>query len=323
MEKDSYRAHSRCAARSVPEPSSKVLLELGRRVRAARTRRAMTRRALADASGLSMSYLARMEGDGCNISLLLLERVASALGVQVVDLLTPDSPQAIEIGLLVQLLERLPTAAVADLRAELSQRFGHAAAARSRRVALLGLHGVGKSTVGSRLAARLNVPFVELNSVIERQAGMSVGEVFLMYGQSGFRRYEQQALEHVIDRYAALVLATGGGLVAEPATHERLLGAFHTVWLYAKPEDYWARVTAQGDRRLTRRRAEVMANLKAILRERETLYRRSDTHVDTSGRSVDEVVEEALQRVASASRLTDDARRRQPPTRPMRTREQE
>jgi XRE family transcriptional regulator, aerobic/anaerobic benzoate catabolism transcriptional regulator len=281
-----------------PTPRTALALTLGERVREARSQRALSRRALAEASGVSLSYLARLESGDCNISVLLLERLADTLGVRVVDLLTPQSPQAVELALLQPLLQRLPVQELAALRSQLMHQLGEAPVPGHRRVALVGLRGVGKSTVGPLLAQRLARPFVELNRVIEKLAGLPVNEVFMLYGQAGFRSYEKQALEWVVQRHDAVVLATGGGLVAEAGTYQLLLDNFHAVWMRARPEDYWSRVTAQGDRRLTRRKAEVMANLVNILREREPLYRRSPTHVDTSGRSVAEVVDEIAARLS-------------------------
>jgi XRE family aerobic/anaerobic benzoate catabolism transcriptional regulator len=159
---------------------------------------------------------------------------------------------------------------------------------RRQRIALIGLRGAGKSTLGAKLAATLRIPFVELDREIERLAGMSLASLFDLYGQSAYRRYERRALESVIDSYDRAVIATGGSLVSEPATFDLLLSACFTVWLTARPEEHMSRVMAQGDLRPMAENTEAMDDLRRILEGRAALYSKADVAVETAGKSVDQ-----------------------------------
>jgi XRE family aerobic/anaerobic benzoate catabolism transcriptional regulator len=271
------------------EPQDVEFLQrLGERVREARARRGMTRKILAHDSGVSERYLAQLESGQGNSSILVLRQIAQALGLPLADLLRDESERSVELVLTQQFLKRLPPDKLAELRAQLLQDFGAAAADRRKRIALIGLRGAGKSTLGARLAAELGVPFIELDREIEADAGTSLHEVFLLHGQAGYRRYERRALERILERGTPCVIATGGSIVSEPATYDLLLSTCFTVWLKAAPEEHMGRVAAQGDYRPMAGNDEAMEDLRRILNGREALYGQADRTVDTAGRSVEE-----------------------------------
>ena len=248
---------------SPAQQESAYLAQLGDRVRSWRNGHGMTRKALATASGVSERYLAQLEAGEGNISVLLLRRVARAMGVQV-DSLVRDAPDN---------------------------------APARRRVALLGLRGAGKSTLGAKLAASLGVPFVELDSEVEREAGAKLGEVFAMYGQEAFRRFERRALERVLRTHEGAVIAAGGSLVTDPDTYRLLLDNCHTVWLKAKPEEHMNRVMAQGDMRPFKGRSAAIDEIRKLLTERDYLYSRADATVETSGKPLKSSLEELRAKV--------------------------
>jgi XRE family aerobic/anaerobic benzoate catabolism transcriptional regulator len=219
----------------------------------------------------------------------------------------PERP--VELALLVESLDRLAPAALAQARRLLAEAFGTGAAERRRRVALIGLRGAGKSTLGRRLAAAEGVPFIELDREIERDSGVALGEIFQLYGQAAFRRYERRSLEAVIERHPAAVIATGGSLVSEPGTFELLLAACFTVWLTARPEEHMNRVIAQGDTRPMADNAEAMADLRRILAGREALYAKADATVDTAGRTIEESLAALRAAIVETGerRIDDDA----------------
>ena len=223
------------------------LSRLGERVRGWRTEHAMTRKTLALASGVSERYLAQLEAGQGNISVLRLRKVAQAMGVPVESLVREEAPQ-------------------------------------DKCIALLGLRGAGKSTLGRKLAASLEIPFVELDGEVEKEAGVALGEVFAIYGQEAFRRFERRALERVLSRQDRAVIATGGGLVTDPGSYELLLERCHCIWLKASPEEHMARVIAQGDMRPFKGRSAALKEIRKLLEDREKLYARADAVVDTSGK---------------------------------------
>jgi XRE family aerobic/anaerobic benzoate catabolism transcriptional regulator len=189
----------------------------------------------------------------------------------------------------VQSLTRLEPKQLAQARNLMAESFGAAMERdRRQRIALIGLRGAGKSTLGARLAAALGIPFIELDREIERLAGMSLAALFDLYGQSAYRRYERRALESVIETHDRAVIATGGSLVSEPATFDLLLAACFTVWLTARPEEHMSRVMAQGDLRPMADNAEAMEDLRRILDGRAVLYSKADVTVETAGKSVDQ-----------------------------------
>jgi XRE family aerobic/anaerobic benzoate catabolism transcriptional regulator len=168
------------------------------------------------------------------------------------------------------------------------REFGHDDAVRRKRIALIGLRGAGKTTLGSLLAKDLQVPFIELDQEIEQEAGLPLSEIFTLYGQAGYRRRERRCLEKALKEHERAVIAVGGGVVSEDETFNLLLTRCHTVWLKAAPEEHMARVVAQGDLRPMAGNAEAMADLKHLLVVREPLYRKADAIVDTSGQTTEE-----------------------------------
>ncbi|MBV8370570.1 MAG: helix-turn-helix transcriptional regulator [Candidatus Eremiobacteraeota bacterium] len=268
------------------------LSALGDRVRELRARRGMTRKILAKDSGVSERYLAQLETGQGNASLAILRRIARALDVPLQALIAdaPDDPA--ELTQAVELLRRLGPEQLGEAHALLLKSFGAVdAEARARRIALTGLRGAGKTTLGSALAERLGVPFIELDREIERESGVSLATIFDFYGQAGFRRMERRCLDRIIEERPRFVLATGGSIVSEPATYERLLAACYTIWLKAAPAEHMERVVAQGDMRPMAGNRESMADLQRILTGREPLYRRADAEVDTSGKPASEALE--------------------------------
>jgi XRE family aerobic/anaerobic benzoate catabolism transcriptional regulator len=279
-------------AKSVGDP---FLLRLGEKVRTVRSRRGMSRKILARHSDVSERYLAQLEAGEGNCSIQLLRRIAEALNVPVADLVDDRPERPLEAMLLDQFLGRMSPAEIAEARELLIGRFGGPSAAMRRsRIALIGLRGGGKSTIGGLLAERLGVLFVELDRVIEQKSGMPVGEMIEMFGQETFRQAERKALEGVLHDNERLVLATGGGLVTEPASFELLLTSCMTVWVRADPEEHMQRVIAQGDLRPMADNARAMDDLVSILRSREPLYAKADFVLDTAGktpaRSTDELM---------------------------------
>lgn len=290
----------------LPDPDEALLRRLGERVRNARNRRGMTRKALSAESGVSERFLAQLEAGLGNVSIARLQRIAAAMALPLHELVRDDEAQPVERGLIEERLARLDPAQLATVRAWLQQQFGRPAA-RHGRIALIGLRGAGKTAVGSALAARLDVPFVQLNRLAEEAAGMTLQEVFDLLGQAAFRRLERQCLERLVATHERCVVETGGGVVADAATFELLLSRCFTVWLRARPEEHMARVVAQGDSRPMAASREAMADLRRILAVRVPLYEKADVAVDTSGRTLDEVVDEVARLAAPDASAFDIA----------------
>ncbi|MGH9744740.1 MAG: helix-turn-helix transcriptional regulator [Candidatus Acidiferrales bacterium] len=269
-----------------------TLKSLGSSVRQARARRGMTRKLLARDSGVSERYLAQVEAGRGNISVLILRRLAKALNVSA-DVLLAEGPEPpVELVHSVEFLRRLSLDDLRIARQMLLHQFGGIdPAARHRRIALIGLRGAGKSTLGAALAASLEMPFVELDKVVEQESGLTLSLIFDFRGQGGFRQLERQCLDSVIQRYPCFILATGGSLVSEPGTFERLLSGCFTVWVKASPEEHMERVIAQGDMRPMSDNRDAMSDLRRILAEREVLYSKADIQLDTTGRTVEESLE--------------------------------
>ena len=284
-------AGERRAKRPETETNEAYLAALGERVRAWRVRRGMTRKLLARDSGVSERYLAQLEAGRGNVSILLLRQIAEAMNTPLAELVREGPEPPVELSLLLQQLQRLAPEQLSEARGALARRFGQDEGRRGR-IALIGLRGAGKSTLGAALAKRLTLPFVQLDALVEEAAGMRLDEVFDLLGQAAFRRLEREALERAIAAHPRLVLETGGGLVAEAETYERLLASCFTVWLRASPAEHMGRVAAQGDFRPMAGNREAMADLKRILEGRDQLYAKADAQLDTSGRSVRDCVEE-------------------------------
>jgi XRE family aerobic/anaerobic benzoate catabolism transcriptional regulator len=272
---------------------------LGEKVREARARRGMTRRLLAEASNVSERYLALLESGRGNISILLLRQIALALGLPLEDLLRENGDRPAELILIEQFLARLPRQRLVRVRERLLREFGAGMSERQGRVALIGLRGAGKSTLGALLAEDLQVPFIELDREIEREAGTSLSEIFLLYGQQGYRRYERRCLEKLIEANDGCVIATGGSIVSEPATYDLLLAACYTIWLKADPEEHMARVIAQGDTRPMAGNKQAMEDLRHILRSRAGLYGQADATIDTAKRTVKQSLKDLKRAIAA------------------------
>lgn len=268
-----------------------TLAELGARVRAWRARRGVTRKQLAADSGLSERFLADVEGGKGNVSINSLEAAARALNITILDLLQ-DSPRP-ALARVHGLVGRLDDAQLDHAHTLLASTFGLAdAKGRDQRIALVGLRGAGKTTLGSQLATQRGVPFVELDREIEREAGTSMNEILLLHGQAGYRRYERRALLRIAEEHAeGVVMTTGGSIVSERETFDLLQSHFYCVWVKASPEEHMSRVVAQGDMRpFTAAHGEnamneALEDIKRILASREALYARADAVVDTAARS--------------------------------------
>ena len=267
------------------------LAGLAERARRLRASHGVTRKTLARESGVSERYLAQLEGGRGNVSILLLRQIADALAAPLEDLIVPARDTGGDLAHAVGLLRRLSSEDLAAADRWLTRTYADDDTERGRRIALIGLKGAGKSTVGRRLAERLGVPFVELDDEISRTAGLTLPDLFDLYGQGGFRRLEREALDRVIAAHDAAVIAVGGGLVSDIAVFDRLLGACRTVWLKASPADHMARVVAQGDLRPMADNRQAMADLQHILDARSALYARADIEVSTTGKTVEESVE--------------------------------
>ena len=267
---------------SLREP---LLAALGERVRLLRARAGLTRKALAKSSGVSERHLANLELGVGNASVVVLAQIAAALDCQASQLLADEGSHSPERLLIDAMLHGRSEDDLAHVRQTLADVFDEApsGATRHRRIALIGLRGAGKSTLGQMLAEVLELPFVELTPEIERVAGCSVNEIQNLLGQAAYRRYARRALEEVIAKNADVVIATPGGIVSDAATYKLLLSQCLTVWLKATPEEHMQRVVAQGDLRPMAGNREAMEDLKRILASRAALYGKAQLILDTSG----------------------------------------
>jgi len=266
---------------------------LGDRIRDARARRGMTRKILARDSKVSERYLAQLETGQGNISIVLLRQISHAMSLPLADLVREEPDRPVELALLIQTLDRLRPKELSQARKLLTDAFRTVVESeRRQRIALVGLRGAGKSTLGVQLAKLKDVPFIELDREVERESGTTLSEVFDLYGQSVYRRYERRALENAIERHDRAVIATGGSIVTEPATFDLLLSACFTVWLTAAPEEHMSRVVAQGDYRPMAGNDEAMDDLRRILASRNALYAKADAMVDTAGKTVAQCLRE-------------------------------
>ena len=279
------------------DPRDPFLTALGERVRSLRARRGMTRRALSQASDVSERHLANLELGVGNASILVLRQVCHALDCQLAELLGDETATAPEWLLIRDLLRGRADDDLRRAREALTALFGQSgpADARSQRIALIGLRGAGKSTLGKMLADDLDVPFVELNQEIERVAGCGLAEIHNLLGASAYRRYERRALEETIQLYPDAVIATPGGVVSDPANYNLLLGHCYTVWLKATPDEHMSRVLAQGDMRPMSGNREAMDDLKRILAERAAFYGKADLAFDTGHKPLAQAHDELRQ----------------------------
>ena len=269
---------------------SPFLLALGERVRTLRSRKGMTRRAVALSAEVSERHLANLEYGTGNVSVLVLLQVAQALQCSLAELLGDVTTSSPEWLLIRELLSQRTEADLRRARMQLVEMFGEGGSAQARqaRIALIGLRGAGKTTLGQRLAKDLGYPFIELSREIEQFAGCKISEIHNLYGANAYRRYERRALEEAIQIYPEVVIATPGGLVSDSANFNLLLSHCTTVWLQADPQDHMGRVAAQGDMRPMAASREAMEDLKRILEGRSAFYSKADLRVNTSGRSEDE-----------------------------------
>jgi len=266
---------------------------LGERIRRLRALRGMSRRRLAEAAGISERYLAQLEAGKGNVSILVLRRIAEAVGLPAEELVRDGPEPTPEYGLLLAHLKRLDAAGIASVYTMVTGA-GGAPEDNRQRIALVGLRGAGKTTVGAALGRRLSMPFIELVQEIEREASMSIGELLATESQARYRALERQALEHITARFERVIVATGGSLVSEGATYEALRRDYVTLWLRAEPADHMQRVMAQGDTRPMADNDQAMEDLKRILAERGPLYAFADHSVSTSGKDLQATLEEVL-----------------------------
>lgn len=265
------------------------LVALGQRVRDLRARRGLTRKAVAVAAGVSERHLASLEHGEGNASILVLLQVSGAVQCTLAELMGDVTTSSPEWLLLREMLSSRSEADLRRVREQVSVLFGSTQeAARTNRIALIGLRGAGKTTLGQRLAQDLGYAFVELSREIEKFAGCSISEIHNLYGTNAYRRYERRALEEAIQIYPEVIIATPGGLVSDTATLNEMLAHCYTVWLQAKPEDHLSRVAAQGDMRPMAGSAEAIEDLKMILEGRAPFYAKANMSFDTSAQPLEE-----------------------------------
>jgi|ERR1017187_41978 XRE family aerobic/anaerobic benzoate catabolism transcriptional regulator len=264
------------------------LSSVGKSVRAARARRGIIRKQLAHDAGVSERKLAQLEmGDG-NVSIALLRRVTNALNIPISELFVDEKEPQPEKRFIQNFLEKLPDHRLKDVAQRLMREYGEDVKLRWTRLALIGLRGAGKSTLGARIAKEFKAPFIELDAEIDKDAGMPLAEIFSLYGQSGYRRFEKRTLERVLQQFERVIISVGGGVVSEKGNYDYLLKNCFTIWIKAQPEEHMARVIAQGDFRAMENNNEAMEDLRRILEAREHLYEKADGIVDTSGESVEQ-----------------------------------
>jgi XRE family aerobic/anaerobic benzoate catabolism transcriptional regulator len=273
----------------------RLLVSVGERVRNARARMGISRRTLAEKSGVSQRYLAQLEVGQGNISIGLLLRIADALDFRIEWLVGEDDPWTSEIVSITSMLRSATQSQrerVRDILMPEDPRLR-----RAQRIAFIGLRGAGKSTLGRLVAAELGLPFKELNDDIQEASGMPAGEVMALYGPEGYRHLERQSLERLVALHERLLLAVAGGIVSQPDTFKYLLRNFHTVWLKAGPEEHMTRVRGQGDERPMAGNPHAMGELRNILKSREVLYAQAEAHVDTSKSTLKESMQAVIEAI--------------------------
>ncbi len=288
------------AAPSSTAAVATFLAAIGREVRRHRAKRGMTRRQLAQASETSERYLAQIEGGAGNPSASVIRAIAQALDLPAAALLPATGARSAALDVVLDLVARVPEGELPELAKLIEARVARATGAdRARRIALIGLRGAGKSTLGRMLAQHLGWPFIELDRVVEEDYGASIPDLIEMAGTATFRRHERSALERVIATNEAAIITTAGGIVSDPETYALLLRRSHTIWIKARPEDHMSRVMAQGDFRPMAQNRAAMADLLAILEARRADYARAEAEVDTSGAALEQSFAELL-RVVTA-----------------------
>ncbi|MFZ1387069.1 MAG: helix-turn-helix transcriptional regulator [Thiolinea sp.] len=271
------------------EGKNPFLVALGERVRALRARQGTTRKALSIMTGVSERHLANLEYGEGNASILVLQQVASALECSLAELIGDVTTASAEWLMIRSLLENKDENTLRRARVAIGEALGTLGeqTAASSRIALIGLRGAGKSTLGQMLADDLDFQFVELSREIEKFAGCSISEIQALYGANAYRRYERRALEEAIQIYPEAVICTPGGLVSDTSTFNLLLSHCTTIWLQADPEDHMQRVTKQGDLRPMAASKEAMEDLKHILAARAGFYSKAQYKLDTSAQSLE------------------------------------
>lgn len=286
------------------EVKNPFLVALGERVRMLRARRGLTRKAVALAADVSERHLASLEYGEGNASILVLQQVASALQCTLAELIGDVTTTSPEWLLLREMLSQCSETDLQRVRIQVAEMFGSTSdAARTHRIALIGLRGAGKTTLGQRLAKDLGYAFVELSREIEKFAGCSISEIHNLYGTNAYRRYERRALEETIQMYSGVVIATPGGLVSDLATFNEMLSHCYSVWLQAKPEEHLARVAAQGDMRPMAGSTEAIEDLKLILKGRSEFYAKADMVFDTSAQPLEESFRVLRARLRAAMKI--------------------
>ena len=309
---DAFEDQAPLAGHSTPQISTEApkkhpfLEALGERVRALRSRRGMTRKALAQLADVSERHLANLEYGVGNASILVLLQVAGALQCSLGELIGDITTSSPEWLMIRELLGQRDEATLQRVRVAVGEMLGTGGgnANTSSRIALVGLRGAGKSTLGQMLAEDLGFPFVELSREIEKFAGCSVAEIQALYGVNAYRRYERRALEEAIQIHSEAVIATPGGLVSDPATFNQLLAHCTTVWLKADPQDHMKRVQAQGDTRPMAASKEAMEDLKGILAGRAAFYAKAQLQVDTSAQPLERTFMDLRQQVRQLLQLS-------------------
>lgn len=301
--------HSHPVLKRGKTPADGIYLQrVGDRVRAMRDTHGLTRKKLSEISGVSERYLADLEAGSGNASLLVLRRVAAALQLNLAELVSEQPPHTPDMAAIVQQLETMSPSEIGSAR-QLLQRIRLAPPQRhAGRIALIGLRGAGKSTIGRAAATAMDLPFVELDREIERATGMELSEIFAGQGKAGYRQHELRCLQALVRQHDRAVIATGGSLVTEPAAYELLLSTCFVVWLKASPQSHMERVMAQGDLRPMADNPAAMDDLRAILTDREALYARAHAMIDTSSNDRQETVDQLLELARNASRSAQTVR---------------
>jgi XRE family aerobic/anaerobic benzoate catabolism transcriptional regulator len=282
------------AVEPLREPAKLLCFQVGERVRALRREQKMTRRDLASATSISERYLGQLENGQANASLQILHRVASEFGMPISAILPLDATMSLDHQPLADLLGRLSTTEQEEAFRLLAKRFDNGKC-ELKGVALIGLRGAGKTTLGTQLSELTRAPFMRLSQVVADRVGLGMPEIMELWGPNAFRRLEREALAALIEEPGKVVLETSGGIVANEETFELLNQHFHTVWLKASPEEHMQRVIDQNDLRPIAGRKGAMNDLKAILNEREQVYNHADSALDTSGRNIRDCLAELVQ----------------------------
>jgi XRE family aerobic/anaerobic benzoate catabolism transcriptional regulator len=281
------------------------LHEVGKRVKSVRAQIGLTRKELSKLSSVSERHLAQLETGGGNISLRLLRQIADATSTPIETFVKQDS-NLDTFAYIRNRINEVDTDCQEEFLAHINQWFEQCKSRnKSGRVALIGLRGAGKSTIGKRAAEKAGLPFVELHKEIVRKSGIATEEIFSLYGEGGYRQLERQCLKGVCANSSQFLLAVSGGIVEDSETYNLLLQSFHTVWLTAQPQEHMGRVMAQGDRRPVQGNPDAMENLRRLLARREPMYQLADHRIDTSGHTVVECCE-MLQGIINSIRVADE-----------------